>query len=488
MRWTPVVICILLAAPLALAQPPTGPVATLVIDVQEGLDEKATLTFAGLRAHTRYESICLPERARETRVYDDVGDVQYDARDENGRRVLSFLSRGTSVSIDMTRGAPSDADHPLYAADVNFCVPADSSVVVTINVPAEHTLFFLSGGGEITARSGTARNDGPTHVFYSYEAPLGTRKLMTLLEVAPFRVFAPAAYAAQAREIASLAVAPLRASLDEAGLALPFDALRVLYTKETPYAWEAGHYNGHGYVQVKEDSLTGDATTGYPIGSVRVMVHEAFHAASFPYGKGSVEDDVAWWLEGTAKHSERHVDAAMPNATLHCAKTAAEVRCWDFDDRIKRADLETGYQNTFQFDADWEPSAPQDDDTRRFYYAYSEFVVSAWIERHGEAEYQRVWNEISAAFDEGAGCPCREGWLEALLDDPQLFRPWEDVKSATPTEFEALVKPLVKDEEAAQRELDRQSNPFSGLGIPAGGALLALAAVGAAALARGGRR
>ena len=483
MRATPALalaLALTLLAPSAPAQ--SGPLATLALHVQDDQSEEGTLTFDGIKPLTRYESICLPERARETRVYDDVGDVDYEGRDEDGRRTLSFLARGTTIHIDLARAAPDDADHPLYAGDVNFCVPSNSDVVVTVNVPDGHTLFFMSGNATLNARSGTSRADGPTHVFYSYEAPIGGRKPMTLVEAGPFRVFVSTSLAPQAHEIATLAAGPFQAALDEAGLAVPFDALRVLYAESTPHAWEAGHYNGHGYVLVKEDSLTADATDGYPISSVRVVVHEAFHAASFPYGKGPVLDEVSWWLEGTAKHSERHVDAAMPNATRHCEKSAAEVRCWDFDDRIKRADLETGYAPSFTFDERWEPSLPQSDDTRRFYYSYSEFVVSAWIARHGEAEYQRVWDDITAAFERGEGCPCTTGWLVGKLDDDQLFTPWSDVKETTPSEFEAIVKPYVKDEEALQRELDRQANPFSGLGIPAP-AWLSIVAIAAAAVA-----
>lgn len=481
-----VALALALLPPAAYAQP-SRPLATLLLHVQADHSETGTLTFEGIRPLARYESICLPERAQETRVYDDVGDVQYEARDDNGRRTLSFLARGSSIRIDLTRTAPADAEHPLHSGDVNFCVPSGSGVVVTVDVPEASTLFFMSGDATFNAKSGTTRADGPPHVFYSYEEPLDGRAPITLVESGPFRIFVATALAPQAQEIAGLAAGPFRSALDEAGLALPFDALRVLYSAATPFAWEAGHYSGRGYVLVKEGSLTGKASDGYPISSVRVVVHEAFHAASFPYGKGVVEDEISWWLEGTAKRSERHVDAAMPNATRYCEKSAAQVRCWDFDDRIKRADVETGYTGGFRFDADWEPSLPQTDDTRRFYYSYSEYVASAWIVRHGEAEYQRIWDDITASFERGEGCPCVDGWLETKLDDEQLFTPWIDVKRSTPTEFEAIVKPFVKDEEALQRELDRQTNPFSGLGVPAP-VWIAIVAIAIAAAAHAGRR
>lgn len=459
---------ILATSTVALSQSADTPNATLVIDVQADHSETMTLTFDGLQRLTRYSSLCLPERARETRVYDEVGEVPYDAAEREGRRSISFLARSETIHVDMTRPAGSDVDHPLYTGDANFCVPSRSSVTVTVRVPEGHTLFFLSDGGTVTAREGTARSDGPTHVFYTYEAPLGSGRGVTLVEAAPFRVFVNTAHAAEAQEIASLAAAPFRAALDEAGLDTPFDALRVLYAKETPFSWEAGHYNGHGYVVVKESTLTPDPAEGYPISAVRVLVHEGFHAASFPRGRGDVEDAVAWWLEGTAKHAERQVDAAMPNATRHCEESATQVRCWDFDDRILRKDVDVGYVATFRFDTEWEPSVPQSEETRRFYYSYSEYAVGAWILQNGVPAYRSVWDDVTAAFDTGAGCPCDEGWLERLLDDHDglLFRPWQTEKEQRPTEFEALVKPLVKDEEALQRELRERSDPLAGLGIP----------------------
>lgn len=477
---------LLLAALLVLALVPpvvaqeAGPAATLEIAVQDDHAERMTLGFDGLRRLTQYQGICLPANATETRVYDDVGDVEYEAgTDEEGRRSLSFLARSETLRVDMTRPARETAEHPLYSGDANFCVPAKSRVEVVVRVPDQHTLFFMSEGGAITdGREGRATSDGPAHVFYSYEAPLGDAPLRVLDE-GDFRVFVATDLAAEAQEVARLASPPFRAALAEAGLEAPFDTVRVRFAPQTPFAWEAGHYNGHGFVSVKEEALAGDATDGFPYSAVKVLVHESFHAASFPHGKGPVEDAVAWWLEGTARHAERQVDTTMPNATRHCTTSATEVRCYDFDDRIKRADLETGYDAAFVFDPDWEPSAPQSDDTRRFYYAYSEYVVASWIARHGDERYRQAWDDIEAAFFRGEGCPCADGWLESVLDDPTLFEPWADVKATEPQRFETLVKPLVKDEEALQRELDARSNPFSQ--VPAPGALVAMAALAAAA-------
>lgn len=474
---------ILLLAPAASAQPGDPARATLTLDVQEGGAERMTLAFDGLRRLAQYNGICLPFGARESRVYDDLGELQYEAREEDGRRVLSFLARGEAVRIDMAREGPTDDTHPLYAGDVNFCVPSGARVETRVRVPEGHTLFFLSANGTLEGpREGRASSEGPMHLFYTYEAPLGARRPLTAFDEGPFRVFASTSLAPRAQEVARLADAPFRAALAEAGLEAPFDTLRVLFTPESPHAWEAGHYDGNGFVSVKESTLSGDATEGYPYSAVKILVHESFHAASFPYGKGPVEDTVAWWLEGTARHAERQVDVTMPNASRHCQRSATEARCWDFDDRIRRADLETGYDAGFVFDTDWEPSRPQSDDTRRFYYAYSEFVVGSWIAREGEARYRAAWDEITAAFRSGEGCPCGEGWLEGVLEDEDMFRPWADLHAADTAAFDARVKPFVKDEEGFQRALDEHADPLAG--IPAAPAMALLALVGLAALAR----
>lgn len=472
---TLLLVTLLLLTPASAQDAPS---ATLTIDVQEDHDETMTLRLDGLRRLTQYQGICLPEGARETRVYDDLGDVQHEARDEDGRRALSFTARSEHIMVDMARAGPDGGDAPIFSNDANFCVPSRASVEVVVRVPQAHTLFFMSDGGVAAGgREARSASDGPTHVFYSYEAPEGA---LEAFDVGPFRVLVPSPQREEAEEVARLAAAPYAASLAEAGLDAPFRPLRVLFAAQTPLAWEAGHYGGRGYVSMKLSTLSGESSEGYPYAGVKVLVHEGFHAASFPYGRGEVEDTIAWWLEGTARHAERQVDATMPNATRHCTKSAVEVRCWDFDDRIPRDALETGYSSSFAFDPDWEPSRPQTDETRRFYYGYSEFVVASWIARHGESAYREAWDEIEAALLHGEGCPCEDGWLEDVLgSDPMLFRPWADVRREEPERFETLVRPYVKDEEALQRELDARANPLSGIPLPP---LVALGALASAAL------
>ncbi|HUR69321.1 MAG TPA: hypothetical protein VM370_08740 [Candidatus Thermoplasmatota archaeon] len=480
MRILALLLLVCVTLPHAAAQD-ADVVARLALAVGSEHEETMVLAFEGLHKLTQYRGLCLPERARETKVYDALGAMPYDAKDEGGRRTISFVARTEKVTVEMARAGPGSADHPLYAGDINFCVPEDSRVEVEVGVPEGHTLFFLSDGGRIAddARHGTVAKDGPTHVFYTYEAPLGSGRALDVFDEGPFRIYAQPALADRAREVARLATAPFDAALAEAGLTRPFDTLRVRYARETPFPWEAGHYNGHGFVQVKESSLDEDASKGYPYVPVKLLVHEAFHAASFPYGQGDVEETIAWWLEGTARHAERQVDATMPNATNHCEKEATRVTCWSFDDRITIENATAGYRSDFTFDRDWEPSAPQDDDTRTFYYGYSELVVGAWIAQRGEPGYRSAWDTIDKAFATGDGCPCKDGWIEEILDDDSLFRPWESVRTSDPAGFDARVRPFVKDEAALQAAVDAEAGPLAGLGIPAP-AWIGLAALGCA--------
>lgn len=248
---------LLVAAATLLALVPLSAAQASVqttMDVTVGADRAETmrLTFEGLRRLTTYQGICLPEGARESRVYDELGDVQYEAKEgEDGRRVVSFLARSEKVAIDLARPGPDANEHPLYASDLNFCVPAGSTTRVNVRVPEDHTLFFLSDGGRIENNVGTLTREGPLHVFFTYEAPLEGR-LLVAFEEGPFRVFAAPSFEPQAREVARLARAPFEAAAKEAALPMPFDKLRVLYSRETAYSWEAGHYNGQGFVTVKE--------------------------------------------------------------------------------------------------------------------------------------------------------------------------------------------------------------------------------------------
>lgn len=207
---------------------------------------------------------------------------------------------------------------------------------------------------------------------------------------------------------------------------------------------------------------------------MKVLVHEGFHALSFPFGKGRVEDSVAWWLEGSARRAERQVDLALPNATRRCETQGAQVRCWSFDDRIKRAELERAYAPGFAFDTRWEPGLEQSESTRKLYYGLSEVVVSVWIERHGVEAYRAAWREMLAAFDADKGCPCEEGWLLGVLDeaaggrDEDLFAPHATLRASNPQAFAARMEPYVQDEAALERELQARTAaklPVPGLGV-----------------------
>ncbi|HUR70305.1 MAG TPA: hypothetical protein VM370_13755, partial [Candidatus Thermoplasmatota archaeon] len=120
-------------------------------------------------------------------------------------------------------------------------------------------------------------------------------------------------------------------------------------------------------------------------------------------------------------------------------------------------------------------------DTRTFYYGFSEVVVGAWIAQNGEAAYRAAWDKVGAGFADGAGCPCGEGWIEGILEDDALFRPWESVRASDPEGFDARVKPFVKDEAALEAKVNAEAGPLAGLGIPFP-TWLAVVAASAAAL------
>lgn len=494
----PALLLLALALPAAPASAQaTTTRATLTIDVGEDRTEAMALRFEGLRRLTEYQDICLPLNATPTRVHDDLGDVPHTRKTEpDGRVTITFRARGETAAVLMERPAPPDEHAPFHEADANFCVPEGARSTVRVRVPEGHELFFISRGGVVEAggAEATLARQGPVHVFYAYEAPLDPGLALAAVESGPFRVVAPASMAAQAREVAQTAAPALRRAMEEAGLPLPWDRLRVRYAPATEFSWEAGHYGGHGLITIRESSLGGSAREGYPYVPARVLVHEAFHAVSAPYGKGPVTDVVDWWLEGAARHAESHVDAVLPNGSRHCEKSAREVRCWTFDDRVAPADLEEAYASSFSFERRWAPSLEQSAETRSFYYRYAAYLVGAYLRLHGVDAYRAAWDDLQAAFAEGEGCPCGDGWLETALlgrapgaTARDLYRPQADLRFRDPAAFDAWAKPLLKDEKALQDELDRQAGrgAFPGLDVPGVAApLAALALLGGALLAR----
>ena len=494
-RAAPVVLLALLlpAALPALAQA-TQTQVTLTVDVQPDHAERHTLRFEGLKRLTEYQDICLPARATPTSVTDELGEVPHARKTEGDRVSLTFRARSESVTIEMTRPGPSDEHAPFYEANANFCVPESSRTTARVRVPEGHELFFVSRGGAIddARREATLTKDGPLHVFYSYEAPLDPASGLARVDAAPFHLVVPADRADEAREVSRVAAPALRAAASEAGLSLPWDRLRVRYAPTSEFTWEAGHYGGHGLITVRESSLDPDPRQGYPYTPARVLVHEAFHAISVPYGRGDVTDVLDWWLEGAARHAERHVDAVLPNGSRHCEKGDREVRCWSFDDRISPADLEQAYRPGFAFEKRWTPSLEQSDDTRGFYYQLSAYLVGAYVQMHGQDAYRAAWDALGAAFADDARCPCGTGWLEGVLLEAagedatvrDLYRPYGSVYDVQPTVFHARVQPLVKDETALQDELDRQTaGGFGGFQVPSPALPLLLLALCLAALA-----
>lgn len=486
----PLALLLLLLPPPALAAGQER--VTLRLDVQPDLSERLALTFEGLDTRTQYEGICLPRGAgAPASVRDGQGDLPHEARLDDGRYELSFRPRTPIVTIEMSRPAPDAPDAPFVSGDVNFCVPTDSRVRVEVRVPEGHALFFAGDGGTVGADGvGVSESEGPTHVHYAYEAPPPEGTLV--LDEGPFRVAASPPDAEAAREVARLASAPLARALAEAGLSPVFSPLRVRYGPAPDGSWEAGHYGGKGYVTIDNATLARDPKEGWPYVPTKVLVHEAFHAASVPTGTRLVEEPVAWWVEGTARLAERQVDADLPNGSRHCEESAAEVRCWGFDDRISADDLAVAYDPSFTFDVRWEPSLPQPADTRRLYYQLSEYVVGAWVQQHGAARYREAWDRVEAALATGEGCPCGEGWLVATLAEvsgsrDDVFRPYATLRAQQPDVFEARVAPLVQDEDALQEELARRQRVFPPLLVPAPGALLAVAAALIAARAAGAR-
>lgn len=459
--------------------------ATLVIDVDAARAESMTLTFDNLARLTEYHDLCMPEGARLLSVRDDVGDVPHTVEREDDRVSITFRARAERVDVRLERDAATGGSAPFHTGSANFCTTSDSRVDVVLRVAEPLEVFFASRGGVVEAREARWSQDGPIFVTYGYEAPVAPAAGLAVFDEGIFRVAVPNADVASAREVAVIAADALDAALADAGLALPWPKLRVHFGAAEEFGWESGHYGGDGILAVKPKVLRPDPREGYPYVGAKVLVHEAFHAASAPFGKGDVEDTVAWLLEGSARYAERRVDAALPEARRHCETTATRVECWFFDDRITMDQLEAAYAPSFRFERDWEPSLAQDEETRRFYYAFTEYLVASYVARQGLSDYRSAWDDIEAAFATGAGCPCGDGWVEGVLVDAagnlteeELLRPRGALHDADRDAWRTEVRAL-----AAADPVVPQSGGL-GLGIPHPAALALVALAVAAAAGR----
>lgn len=476
-------LAILLLATLVPVASAAGERATLTIVVAADRAETLVLEMTGLDERTQYNGICLPMNATISRVRDAQGDLPHEAVRDGDRSTISFRPRAGEAIVEMTRPPTKEGLAPFHTSSANFCATQDAGVDFVVRVEAPLRLFFASEGGQVAGSEARWSGQGPDHVTYGYEAPPppGIR----VVEVAPFRMAVTPAQEEAARELATLASPALRRALQQAGLEMPFAALPTVFFERPEFSWEAGHYGSDGILSVKPGHLDEDPRQGYPYVGAKVLVHEGFHASSAPFGKGEVDDVVAWWLEGTARFAERQVDRELPDARRHCEEDARSVRCWFFDDRISRDGVESAYAQGFEFERRWEASLPQSDDTRRFYYSYSEFLVATLVQRLGEPGYRAAWDDVHAGFA-GEGCPCGDAWLEdtlvataSNLTREEIYRPYSALHDSDRDAFYAKVGPFVQ----APQEVPRASGPF-GLPIPSVELALVLVAGAVVALAR----
>lgn len=473
-------VLLALVLPASPASAQEAPAAHLVVTIHDDRSEEISLAFTRLAERTEYRNMCLPDGASVTRVHDADGDLEYELSQDDDRSSVTFTARNDHVNVEMERPAASGGAAPFHVGEVNVCATQGMRVIIDAWTSAEHALFFVNAPGTVEdERHARWSHDGPLLARYAYESPLADDAL-ALVEVAPFRMVVPADRVNESREVALAAGPAIRAAASEAALPLPPLGFRVHFLAQDEFAWEAGHYGGDGIVAVKPSVLDPDLRAGFPYVGAKVLVHEAFHAISAPSGTGDVDEPIAWWLEGAARRAERAVDDVLPDARRHCESDVAQTQCWFFDDRITRENLAQAYAPSFEFETAWEPSLPQSDDTRRFYYGLSEYLVSAYVTQAGERAYQDAWEKITRAFTDETACPCESGWLESTLlstarnmtrDD--LYRPWQGL---APEAFASQTAALVQAEQRVE------AAPFFGLPIPGLGVVGVLGALGVALL------
>lgn len=445
---------VLALSPMAAAAPGDVFEQAMLVDVQHDRSEHLTLTVTEPAHYShRHERFYLPRGATPLRIVDAAGEVAFTSGASDGQPFVAFTARSATYRIEMTRQAPEEATHPLYTANVSVGAFRDATNKnsLEIRLPSGYAFFYAPPGAAIDADSRVLRVEADDAVFvrYAYEAPLPEGSGLITFTHAPFRVFVPLRYEAEAREISRLSAPLIVQSAEEAGLPLPWPTFYVRFAPEREFGWEAGSYLGSNIITIRQSVLTNDPEQGYPYNAVRALTHETFHALSGPHEYGEFEERISWWVEGAAVHAERLVRAAYPESASYC-RTGGRM-CWHFPDQLDLDELESRYARaSWSFDPSWAPRQAQTDAERQFGYAYSGFIVSSYVERFGADAYARVWTDLAHAVATGEGCPCDAAWLEralirhagGALNRDELYHPYRSLYTQDKDAFRDAVGSL----------------------------------------------
>lgn len=352
----------------------------------------------------------------------------------NGSRI-ELDPPATTATLTLLLPPPDESLHPLYSR--RFPVPDGAGVELSVAMPAGFLLFHASHGELVRDGSGLAyAGRGGGELVYAYRSAYDADTGLVEIDEGIYHVLAPARSELAVRRIAALATDASIAAADHAGLPLP-RPIWVRFAPDRAFGSEAGSYGNDGIVAIRREELSMGALDGHPWRAAETLVHETLHVASLPHGDARLAANVTWWLEGSARFSERFVSG------VDGWRACDAGWCVNFQSQLNTSQLRSAYDGTFDFLPGWSAH----NEAR---YRHAAYLVAAYVDRYGSDAFRGAWEDVRAGARSPA-CPCDEAWLLQILVEhsggratrDEIYRPFGDLRVDDRAAFDARVASIV---------------------------------------------
>ena len=435
-----------LAASMPVAAADHGALVAQDLLVEVAADRSETLTWTLRGELARAPGVLLPAGTRGITVTSLGNAVEHRVVERADGLYVEPTRAPVVWTVHARLDAPADDLHPLYARrmQVSAFPGVANAIDARVRIP-EGFAFVHTAPAASQDRELHATGAGGFALVYAYRAPDDpTSGLVTVAE-GSYRIVGPAAAEPRMRELARLATNASVHAAQQAGLDLQ-GPYWVRFAPERAFGWESGYYGYDGVIALRRTHLANDSSAGWPWAAAEALVHETFHAVTFPTGAGALERNATWWIEGTARFAERFVGG--DDGWRSCEGTW----CWTFQSQLDRADLDALYASDWAFDPEWSMATLDGEAERALRYEYSAFLVAAYVTRYGPEAYGAAWADLrDAAADPSCGCDAayvRDVLVRASggkLSEDELYAPFRDLRVEDPARYATAIAPLVAD-------------------------------------------
>lgn len=412
----------------------------------------------------------VPEGFTVTGVTDDHGPVSF-TRDPSDPERVSFQthypgrSGYRSVSVFGHKTTAEQIAPGIYIARAwaGASSSEGSKAALVLEAPTDGTILMTNGTQWRRWVEHTTETVSHSYAFVHAEA----LEVYTLDETKHYGLFAPANIGQNARtrlfDVADAAEAVFPDLAKLFGMPSPSERILVILAPDSLFDWEAGWYRD-GVVALRASAFTNPEDEWF-IEQSRALVHETAHAFMDPVlsWAGGYGD---WFNEGSARNAERLVEARYRD---HLTVCKPGYLCQNVSSQLEYEDLAAHYARpSAAYSSAWSPRDPQTAGARAFGYEFSGFLVSAFIQQHGEAVYhsalaRMVQRDVGGVDFECESCVLRavEADLVAaanLGDASALYRPYFSEFQSDRARFDSLVAPLVV--------MERNFEPPSSTSLP----------------------